>query len=499
MEHRHSWILRAQLSGSMSQNDNAGIYWLILATSISSMTTAVLYLFQKCCGTCWGNMGHVFFQFFARSLELREETFYRVTNLLIFPRIFQQLELQTFKVVWNHDANAQTGDFVQYGWLRLPTRSYVLTFLAVCGVTHYVYIPYDLKSVQIVGPSNAIQILIDLSNMAATSALEESQIVTLREAFGMENTWTTADKVCVLCEVRVAVTAGIVFCLWFAHVFRIRWVFSIGLILVSAMVAIGVWYQAHEKCRGLARDLFRRYRSPIIDDMEVSLTSAPDLELHEALSGVLLSHRDSPVSVEFSTATMEVNEAVELNNMVYSLLLARGHYFEVLKQSIVIPQADAIVCFAAEARMYAVQVQPNFVQYLAERTCIPDNALLHICLYNPFVDPYLTEMYQNFQKGVDRENCLVVVLPPLGNFDASLETCKVPRTRTASSTQFVGTLSDYEMLLLQITTGLLVRKLVFIFPIDEDILNIHAVSQCSTWKASVRVLGESNCFWPARS
>ena len=179
-----------------TQNDNAAVYWLILATSISSVTTAILYLFQRCCGQFWSNISSVCFQNFAAVLELREETFNQVTNLLIFPRIFQQLQLQTFKVVWNHDANAQTGDFVQWGWFRLPTKSYLLAFLAVCGVTHYVFIPLDLKSIEIVGPADAIAKLIDLSNVAATTRLTETQLDTLRHAFGMGDAWTKADKVC---------------------------------------------------------------------------------------------------------------------------------------------------------------------------------------------------------------------------------------------------------------------------------------------------------------
>ena len=93
--------------------------------------------------------------------------------------------LHTFKVVWNHDANAQTGDFVQYGWLRLPTKSYVLRFLAVCGVTHYVYIPFDPQSVEIVGPAHAIRTLVDMSNLAASSPLTCKELTILRQAFGM--------------------------------------------------------------------------------------------------------------------------------------------------------------------------------------------------------------------------------------------------------------------------------------------------------------------------
>ena len=68
-------------------------------------------------------------------------------------------------------------------------------------------------------------------------------------------------------------------------------------------------------------------------------------------------------------------------------------------------------------------------------------------VYNPLIDPYLTEIYQNFQKGVDRENLLLNILPPLANFEACLQTANLPRTKTATSIQFVGTLVDYEILL----------------------------------------------------
>ena len=82
------------------QSGNAAVYWLILATSISSVTTAILYLLQRSCGEFWSNPCSVCFQKFAASLDLREDTFLQVTNLLTLPRIFQQLELKTFRDVW---------------------------------------------------------------------------------------------------------------------------------------------------------------------------------------------------------------------------------------------------------------------------------------------------------------------------------------------------------------------------------------------------------------
>ena len=144
--------------------------------------------------------------------------------------------------------------------------------------------------------------------------------------------------------------------------------------------------------------------------------------------------------------------------------------------------------------MYAVYMKPNFVHYLAERTFIPDDASLHICVYNPVVDPYLTEMYQNFQKGVDRVNLVMVILPPLENFNACLTSHAMPRTRTAKCTQYVATLSDFETLLLQMTAGFM-PKLVFVVPIDKTTRTRHNENPFQMWVSSERVLGSESCHW----
>ena len=138
----------------------------------------------------------------------------------------------------------------------MPTKSYLLAFLSVCGVTHYVFIPADLSSVSIVGPVDAIAELIDLSNVAATTRLTDTQLDTLRRAFGMGDAWTKADSVCRLWERRfvfcissacymglgcrlnagpariiaaaVGVLAAFVCASWY-NIFRVRRVFSMKL------------------------------------------------------------------------------------------------------------------------------------------------------------------------------------------------------------------------------------------------------------------------------
>ena len=194
-----------------------------------------------------------------------------------------------------------------------------------------------------------------------------------------------------------------------------------------------------------------------------------------------------------SAATCHAAAPHSSSKITYSILTARNYYYEVVKQAHVTPKIDdddVTVRFAEEAQMYAVQLRPNFVHHLAERTAIPADASLHICVHNPMVDPYLTELYQNFQKGVDRENLLMVILPPLVHFNASLEGSPLARTRTAKCTQFVTTLGDFEILLLQLTAGFM-PKLVFSLPIDQS---THG--KCEVWLSSKRVLGDKNCHWP---
>jgi hypothetical protein len=167
--------------------------------------------------------------------------------------------------------------------------------------------------------------------------------------------------------------------------------------------------------------------------------------------------------------------------MHFLLLCLASTRREVVKQTSVIPNPDElIVRFSEETQMYAVHLRPNFVHYLAERTAIPADASLHVCVHNPMIHPYLTEIYQNFQKGVDRENVCLVILPPLVNFNASFDSTITVRTRTAKCTHFVTTLGDFEALLLQMTAGFM-PKLVFVLPVDENTHSEHLQAPFEAW------------------
>ena len=486
------------------ETSNTAVYWLIITTSIGSIMSALLYLFQRCCGQFGGNIGNVCYQKCAKSLGIRQETFNQVTNLLSLPRIFQQLELETYKVIWNHDANAQTGDAVQHGWIPLPSKSFVLRFLSVCGVTHYVWIPFDIASITIVGPADAIAKLIDLSNEAATTRLTKEQLDTLREAFGIGDAWTTADKVATWWERRIVLFMLSAACIGLGFM----WIPKVAAIIALVMaVGVACWSPRLQHLRGKmwrsGSTLCRRSRNRGIEDqMEVALVAQRHWDRVDSVEATAAVESDlRGLNVDALETPQEVITWQELSRsepaQLYSILLARSFYYEVVKQTKVTPKLnECIVKFANEPSMYAVLSKPNFSHYLAERTDIPKNASLHICVHNPMIDPYLAEMYQNFQKGVERENLVMIILPPLENFDACLTSNALARTRTAKGTQYVTTLSDYETLLLEMTAGFM-PKLVFIVPIDEATHTRHNRSPFQMWVSSERALGSENCHWPA--
>ncbi len=104
-----------------------------------------------------------------------------------------------------HDANAQTQDYVQWGYARLPSRSFTIGMLALCHITHYVYITMDLDSIEIVAPKKAVKVLITVSsanNVKNEGIPDAAQLHDLKTAFGILAEHTTADSVCLTWEKR---------------------------------------------------------------------------------------------------------------------------------------------------------------------------------------------------------------------------------------------------------------------------------------------------------
>ena len=115
-----------------------------------------------------------------------------------------------------------------------------------------------------------------------------------------------------------------------------------------------------------------------------------------------------------------------------------------------------------------------------------------------FSSPFPVEhQSHNHIQGVELDILLMIILPPLVQFNLSLsDVSALPRNRTAKSTQYVSTLSDFQTLLMQMTAGYM-PKLVFVLPIDAHNRDTDHEDERKpeVWLASELVLGRDNCHW----
>ncbi len=89
---------------------------------------------------------------------------------------------------------------------------------------------------------------------------------------------------------------------------------------------------------------------------------------------------------------------------------------------------------------------------------------------------------------------MLIILPPLAAFNACVTSSTRVRARTAKNSQFITTLSDFEMLLLQMTAGF-ICKLAFVLHIDDNTHDQHVQMPFVVWSSSESVLGHRNCHW----
>ena len=111
------------------------------------MLTTVLHICLHCFGTCGSICESSLFSFCSRTLDIRSDRLWQVRNIHVIPRILHALDVKTGCVVWSHEANAATGNNVQWGYHRLPSKSWLISLLSFFSITHYVDVPYNLKEI----------------------------------------------------------------------------------------------------------------------------------------------------------------------------------------------------------------------------------------------------------------------------------------------------------------------------------------------------------------
>ena len=152
------------------------VQWFLLAGVFSVATSILWYCWHRCSS----GIHSCVFQLVAHRLNLAEHKF-GTNNIVVISRLLQGVGLDTRRYVSHHDANADTGDAMMVGMLRLPTQSWLLWLLALLDVSHYIWIKDDGLELVFVGPCDIRDNLLRLANVAANRMPEESEIATLRD------------------------------------------------------------------------------------------------------------------------------------------------------------------------------------------------------------------------------------------------------------------------------------------------------------------------------
>ena len=91
----------------ISENYNTLSY--VVLVCVASAATSVLYCVANKFEHLWDNASALILTTMREYLDVEDHTFYQTTNLMVLPRLLQNLGIRSGKLQWCHDANAETG------------------------------------------------------------------------------------------------------------------------------------------------------------------------------------------------------------------------------------------------------------------------------------------------------------------------------------------------------------------------------------------------------
>ena len=421
-------------------------------------------------------------------LGVERQCYERTKGINVIPRIMRELGLDTKDSRFLHDADALTKDGKQYGWIRLPTKSKLLAFCAYVEITHYINMPYHHNHIEIVAPELALELLIKYSNEFATSKLSKSQIQRLKEEFGLDPYMSRADMKCCNHEKHIA-RVFCLLCLLLIEIYQTSWERRL-IITLSALILLLV--------RALGKCIWKQERKVALEvssgdqDLEAPLLP-PVEEVHRTDDPDITPLLPSLPEMQSTGTNLERGAQEQLHR--FNCMKVSNHWYGLgVPADIKNNDKKPFIHFRDMPQAYAVQIEEQFALHLAEHVEFPADSTLHICIYNPTTDPYLTEVDENFISGVACENLLMVILPSMKTMDASLLNTPYARVALQDTAQFIMTEMDLESLLQKMTPGVpMFPKMVFILPTDTMTTPDFDIRSSKVWCVFNKILRPHNC------
>jgi hypothetical protein len=169
--------------------------------AVTGVLTAIGTCLHKSFRDCYYSIRDRLFQHLGASFGISSHRIDSAATMSIILVLLERLGFNTYQYYWYHDANAVTKDRMQHGSLRFPCKYYLLLVFSYLEISHYAYIPHNAREITMVGPSNAIMLLLRESNLC-TGGLSAASIdlPVLKEAFGCGPHITRLDRVCLCTE-----------------------------------------------------------------------------------------------------------------------------------------------------------------------------------------------------------------------------------------------------------------------------------------------------------
>ena len=437
------------------------IFWYAIDIFVSVLTPSVLYLWNCCCGNVCGGLHSWLFMLVAEKFDVEEHRFDGVSNLGAMSRILRQAGLRTGRHRWNHDANADSGDNIQVGTIRFPTKSYCLWSLALLGITHYIWMKDDGSVIVITGPREAVNVLIRMSNSAVNRQATEAQIAELIAVLGdgpMELKCRLLDRVLV-----GALSSILAFILGFSHSTYLHIIGVVCGFVGCSCICYNIARLRGISCRSCVRWMCRKLRRQVDPEAAVNLLPA--------------------VPMEGEVPAIDDWDWESSNEKRYSLVVARVSWYEIhtqlLFQSEFLPFRSGD--FHTGVKALAIK-QNNHLPQLAAHYFSSDPDLLYVCVHNPMTDLNIIEMKELIVKA-KRDILILIILPVCEPFSAQLDNFPPAGLHAHNDARFVTSLAGMDCWLTMLSARVF-SKFRLVLPYHDQ----ETLKSSSLWRIMTKTV-----------
>ena len=406
---------------------DSSIHFLVMGSVFSVVTSVLWFLWNR----CYTSMDSCIFTFVSRKFSLSKHHLRNVTNIAAITRLLAQLELDTHSYLWQHDANVEAEDKTMVGYVRLPTRTWLLWLMAMLGFSHYIWIDDKAREILIVGPTEFVQALLRLSNIAANRMASRHELHNLRATLRLKTIDNPCEWRCMCCE-RIVGYSLTCACAYVA-------------ITTHCSTALSILTLFSFLC--LATSCKEHYCSEQVQDESDTDTSekdpAEECSEDDGNDYAVIAHKHSE----------NISETF-LDGNLYSVVVARSSWFEVSFQAqfpLASQPPDIFLSRGStELHLYAIPMTTNMPQHVASRTQTQE--VLYVCVHNPLVDTHLLEM-RDLIKKANRTVAIIVLLPCAELLDTELDVASRMRVHGSNETRYMASFSDWHAWLLLFSTG----------------------------------------------